>query len=107
MTLEEYVELQQYIELYVEFIQEHIILDIIRYINESSIGTYEDHVKLVLYLANDIEKQLEKDKNKEQKRKSIVKDSEVLKDYNLHFELYHKGKIVNPEEFYNKSLDEL
>ena len=25
----------------------------------------------------------------------------------LHFELYHNGKIVNPEEFYNKSLDEL
>lgn len=65
MTLEEYVELQQYVELYVGFIKEHIILDTIRYINESSTGTYEDHVKLVLYLVNDIEKQLEKDKNKE------------------------------------------
>lgn len=28
-------------------------------------------------------------------------------DTNLHFELYHKGQIVNPEEFYNKSIDEL
>lgn len=26
---------------------------------------------------------------------------------NLHFELYYKGKIVNPEEYYNKSIDEL
>lgn len=25
----------------------------------------------------------------------------------LHFELYYKGKIVNPEEYYNKSVDEL
>lgn len=25
----------------------------------------------------------------------------------LHFELYHNGKIVNPEEYYNKSIDEL
>ena len=25
----------------------------------------------------------------------------------LHFELYYKGKIVNPEEYYNKSIDEL
>ena len=35
--------------------------------------------------------------------------SNIEKDMgnHLHFELYHKGKIVNPEEFYNKSLDEL
>lgn len=25
----------------------------------------------------------------------------------LHFELYYKGEIVNPEEYYNKSVDEL
>lgn len=25
----------------------------------------------------------------------------------LHFELYYKGKIVNPEEYYNKSVEEL
>ena len=25
----------------------------------------------------------------------------------LHFELYYKGSIVNPEEYYNKSVDEL
>ena len=28
-------------------------------------------------------------------------------DYNLHFELSHQGKNVNPEEYYNKSTDEL
>lgn len=28
-------------------------------------------------------------------------------DSNLHFELYHNGQIVNPEEYYNKSVDEL
>ena len=65
MALEEYVKLKQYVELYVGFIKEHIALDTIRYINESSTGTYEDQVKLVLYLTNDSEKQLEKDKNKE------------------------------------------
>ena len=25
----------------------------------------------------------------------------------LHFELYHNGKIVNPEKYYNRSIDEL
>ena len=25
----------------------------------------------------------------------------------LHFVLYYKGSIVNPEEYYNKSVDEL
>ena len=29
------------------------------------------------------------------------------KDFNLHFELTHQGKTVNPEEYYNKSTDEL
>ena len=28
-------------------------------------------------------------------------------EYNLHFELIHQGKNVNPEEYYNKSTDEL
>jgi len=28
-------------------------------------------------------------------------------DNNLHFELNYQGKIVNPEEYYNKSIDEL
>ena len=28
-------------------------------------------------------------------------------DSNLHFELYDKGKIVNPEKYYNKSINEL
>ena len=28
-------------------------------------------------------------------------------DSNLHFELSHQGKNVNPEEYYNKSTDEL
>lgn len=28
-------------------------------------------------------------------------------DYNLHFELSHQGKNVNPELYYNKSTDEL
>ena len=26
---------------------------------------------------------------------------------NLHFELYYKGSIVNPENYYNKSINEL
>ena len=54
MSLKDYVEFYKYFELYVGFVKEHIMLDTIRYINESSTGTYEDHVKLVLYLANDI-----------------------------------------------------
>jgi len=29
------------------------------------------------------------------------------KDSNLHFELYHNGKIVNPEGYYNKAIDEV
>ncbi len=29
------------------------------------------------------------------------------KDYNLHFELYRDGVIVNPDDYYNKSIDEL
>lgn len=28
-------------------------------------------------------------------------------NYNLHFELYNKWKNVNPEDYYNKSVDEL
>lgn len=28
-------------------------------------------------------------------------------DYNLHFELIHQGKNVNPEDYYNKTTDEL
>ena len=39
--------------------------------------------------------------------KSGLSNIEKDMDNHLHFELYHKGKIVNPEEFYNKSLDEL
>ena len=29
------------------------------------------------------------------------------KDSNLHFELYYQGKNVNPEEYYNRTIDEL
>jgi len=29
------------------------------------------------------------------------------KDFNLHFELYHDGKVINPNDYYNKSLDEI
>ena len=29
------------------------------------------------------------------------------KDSNLHFELYYQGKNVNPENYYNKTQDEL
>lgn len=29
------------------------------------------------------------------------------KDYNLHFELYHQGINVNPEDYYNKTKDNL
>ena len=29
------------------------------------------------------------------------------KDYNLHFELTYQGKNINPENYYNKSTDEL
>lgn len=28
-------------------------------------------------------------------------------DYNLHFEIYHQGKNINPELYYNKTIDEL
>ena len=94
MSLEEYIEFC----LYVKFIKEHITLDTIRYINESSTGTYEDHVKLVLYLVNDIEKQLEKDKNKERfvytdlykKFKNITcKKLEILFDDNATYSDVH------------------
>lgn len=94
MSLEEYIEFC----LYVKFIKEHIELDTIRYINESSTGTYEDHVKLVLYLVNDIEKQLEKDKNKERfvytdlykKFKNITcKKLEILFDDNATYSDVH------------------
>lgn len=106
MTLEEYVELQQYVELYVGFIKEHIILDTIRYINESSTGTYEDHVKLVLYLANDIENQLEKDKNKERfvytdlykKFKNVTcKKLEILFDDNATYSDVHTKASFDKE----------
>lgn len=106
MTLEEYVELQQYVELYVGFIKEHIALDTIRYINESSTGTYEDQVKLVLYLANDIEKQLEKDKNKERfvytdlykKFKNVTcKKLEILFDDNATYSDVHTKASFDKE----------
>ena len=29
------------------------------------------------------------------------------KDYNLHFELYHNGATVNPEDYYDKDISEL
>lgn len=28
-------------------------------------------------------------------------------DFNLHFEIYHQGKNINPELYYNKTIDEL
>ena len=98
MYLKDYIEFYKYFELYVGFVKEHIMLDTIRYINESSTGTYEDHVKLVLYLANDIEKQLEKDKNKEhfvytdlyKKFKNITcKKLEILFDDNATYSDVH------------------
>ena len=94
MSLEEYIEFC----LYVKFIKEHIALDTLRYINESSTGTYEDHVKLVLYLVNYIEKQLEKDKIKERfvytnlykKFKNITcKKLEILFDDNATYSDVH------------------
>lgn len=106
MTLEEYVKLKHYVELYVGFIKEHIILDTIRYINESSTGTYEDHVKLVLYLANDIENQLEKDKNKERfvytdlykKFKNVTcKKLEILFDDNATYSDVHTKASFDKE----------
>ncbi len=34
--------------------------------------------------------------------------SELLKeDYNLHFELYANGEVVNPENYYDKTLNEI
>lgn len=98
MTLEEYIDFYQYVELYIGFIKEHIVLDTIRCINESNTGMYEDHVKLVLYLVNDIEKQLEKDKNKEyfvytdlyKKFKNVTcKKLEILFDNNATYSDVH------------------